>query len=240
MAAPATQRRTRTMVPPRLALAKPFWVRVPASALTLDGFRAWATSKDFPQHVRAAFIDQEVFLEMSNEELETHVLVKGEIARVLMTLCRELKNGKFYPDGALITNKQARVSNNPDASFVARETLEAGRVQLIPRQGAEGQYIEMEGTPDWVLEVVSDSSVEKDTQTLRDAYHRAGIPEYWLVDARGEEISFQILYRRKSGYVAAADRGGWQRSRVFGRSFRLLRQRDDLDLWEYTLEVRAS
>jgi Uma2 family endonuclease len=36
-----------------------------------------------------------------------------------------------------------------------------------------------------VLEVVSASSVEPDTQTLRELYWAAGIKEYWLVDARG-------------------------------------------------------
>ena len=71
-----------------------------------------------------------------------------------------------------------------------------------------------------------------------DAYHRAGIPEYWIIDARGEEIDFHILHRRKSGYASAPARGGWQRSRVFGRSFRLDRKLDEFGLWEYTLHVK--
>jgi Uma2 family endonuclease len=90
-----------------------------------------------------------------------------------------------------------------------------------------------------VLEVISDSSVVKDAELLRTAYHKAGVPEYWLIDARGESISFQILYHRKNGYAAAPVRDGWQRSRVFGRGFRLDRQRDALGLWEYTLHVQA-
>jgi Uma2 family endonuclease len=113
-------------------------------------------------------------------------------------------------------------------------------VRLVPRAGQTERYREIEGTPDWVLEVLSDSSVEKDTEKLRGAYHRAGIPEYWLVDARGEEVVFQILHWRKTGYAAARVRDGWQHSRVFGRSFRLERQRDDLGLWEYTLHVRPE
>lgn len=239
MAAPATQNNTRTTSVGRPS-ERPLWVRVPAGALTLDGFRAWATSDAFPEHLRATFIGGELFLDMSNEDPERHVGVKTEIARVLATLVRDLKLGKFYADGVLVTNESAEVSNNPDASFLSSATLRSRRARLVPREGDEGSFREIIGTPDWVLEVVSDSSVEKDTQTLRRAYHRAGIPEYWLVDARGEEVVFQILYRRKSGYVAAPAQQGWQRSRVFGRSFRLLRQRDDFDLWEYTLEVRDS
>ena len=53
-------------------------------------------------------------------------------------------------------------------------------------------------------------------------------------------IVFTILLRRKNGYAAAPVKDGWQRSKVFGRSFRLTRQRDEFGLWEYTLEVRAA
>jgi Uma2 family endonuclease len=221
------------------ASAERLCVTIPTSALTLEGFRAWATSDAFPEHARAAFLGDEVFLDMSNEEPESHVSVKDEFTRVLSNLNRELKLGKFYGDGLLVSNEAANVSNNPDASFYSRESLQSGRARLVPREGRADRYREVEGTPDWVLEVVSDSTVQKDTRQLRAAYHRARIPEYWLVDARGDALAFQILYRRKNGYVAAPVKDGWQLSRVFGRSFRLVRQRDEFGLWEYTLEVRT-
>jgi Uma2 family endonuclease len=215
-------------------------VSIPTSAFTLAGFRDWATSDDFPEHVRAAFLGDEVFIDMSNEEPESHISVKDEFIRTIKNLNRELKLGKFYGDGLLVSNEEANVSNNPDASFYSRQALQSGRARLVPKADRPNRYREMEGTPDWVLEVLSDSSVRKDTQQLREAYHRAGIPEYWLVDARGDEIHFQILYRRKSGYAAAPVKDGWQHSRVFGRSFRLVRQQDEFGLLEYTLEVLAT
>jgi Uma2 family endonuclease len=89
------------------------------------------------------------------------------------------------------------------------------------------------------MEIVSNTSVRKDTRRLREAYHRAGIREYWLIDARGEEIHFQVLQHTPAGYVAAPGRGGWQRSAVFGRLFRLQRRRGRLRLWRYTLESRT-
>ncbi|SRR6266851_368559 len=215
-------------------------IRIPRNAYTFDGFREWVQSDELPEKLHVAFIDQEIFLDMSKEELETHAMVKAEISRVLMNLIRALMLGRFYLDGVLLTNRLAKVSNNPDALFVSWSTLEKGRGRLVPREGEQRQYLEIEGTPDWVLEVVSDSSVRKDTEYLRIAYHRAGIPEYWLVDARGSEIVFQILYRRKTGYAAARVVDGWQRSRVFGRSFRLVRTAVRLGLWEYTLEVEPE
>jgi Uma2 family endonuclease len=213
-------------------------LRIPASAVTLAGFRAWVTSDDFIEQFRASFIDREIFLDMSPEELETHSVVKNEVSRVISGLVRELRLGKFYPDGTLVTNQAADLSTEPDGTFVTRESLKAGRVRLVARKGRPGQYIELEGTPDWVLEVVSQSSVQKDKKRLRLAYHRAGIPEYWLIDARGERIVFQILRRSRADYRAVAHRGGWYPSRVFGRSFRLDRERDELGLWEYTLQVQ--
>ena len=85
---------------------------------------------------------------------------------------------------------------------------------------------------------MSASSVEKDRETLPDLYWRAGIPEYGVVDARGDRLEFDIFRREPGGYTAVPKRGGWLRSRVFGRSFRLTRQFDDVGNPEYTLSVR--
>jgi Uma2 family endonuclease len=213
-------------------------LRIPPSATKLDGFRRWVKSRDFPDKVRVTFLNGEICLDMSKEEIQTHALVKAEIGRGVMNLNRGTRLGQFYPDGVLITNEDAGVSNNPDGAFVTWETFEKGLVRLVPHEGRRGRFLEIEGIPDWILEIVSQSSVRKDTKDLRLAYHRARIPEYWLIDARGENISFQILQWRKSGYVSVGNRDGWQRSRVFERSFRLSRSVARMGLWEYTLEMR--
>ncbi len=215
-------------------------VHVPASAFTLTGFRSWARSDDFPEQGRISYIGGEVLIDMSGDELETHNLVKLEVASALVALNKKRKFGKLYADGALVSNEVGEVSNQPDASFAFWESIESGRVRFVPREGEEGQFVEIEGSPDWVLEVVSLSSVRKDRVRLREAYFRAGIKEYWLIDARGDEIDFQILWHEQAGYVEApASRGGWQESRVFRRRFRLLRRRDRVGLWEYTLQVKT-
>jgi hypothetical protein len=41
------------------------------------------------------------------------------------------------------------------------------------------------------------------------------------VDARGDELKFDIFHRGPKGYVATRKRGGFLRSAVFGRSFRI-------------------
>lgn len=215
-------------------------VRLPAGVGTLAGFRAWATSGDFPDRLRATFLRGEITLDMSPEELETHNKVKTEATLVVGQLNKELDLGEFYSDGTLVTNEAAELSTEPDASFASWASFETGRVRLVPREDVPGQYVELIGTPDWVLEVVSRYSVKKDTQELREAYHRAGVPEYWVLDARYEEIDFQILRWRRDRYVSAAPRGGWVRSTVFGRRFRLERERNRLGRWRYALRIAAG
>src|SRR5258708_18522346 len=129
MTIPSAARRTRAQASlevPR-SVSDGLYLHIPRNAFTLDGFRAWVLSDEFPEKLRVTYVDQEIYLDMSKEELQTHVVVKGEIARGIMNLSRDTKLGQFYPDGVLITNKAAGVSNNPDGVFVRWESLEKGR-----------------------------------------------------------------------------------------------------------------
>src|SRR5262249_53398729 len=143
---------------------------------------------------------------------------------------------EYLHDGILLTNAEADFSSGPDGAFVSRDSLETSRVRFIEGRGAG--YVELEGSPDMVLEVVSDSSVHKDTVTLRDLYWQAGVREYWLVDVRGERLAFDILRHTAKGYTATRKQGGWLKSAVFGKSFRLSRRIDERGNPEHTLEVR--
>ncbi len=172
---------------------------------------------------------------MSPEETETHNKVKSEISYGIMKINKERDIGEFYSDGTLVTNEEAELSTEPDGTFVKWASFDAGRVRLLPRTDRPGEFVELIGTPDCVLEVVSRSSLTKDTLELRDAYHRAGIPEYWLVNALYDELDFQILRRRRDRYVAVSPRDGWLRSPVFGCRFHLERRRNRRNRWTYTL-----
>ncbi|GEM_PF-601691 len=214
----------------------PGLLHIPRSAHTLAGFREWVLSDEFPEKLPVTFIRGEVYLDMSKEAIRTHAAVKTPVAGTLFNLNQEIDFGDFYINGVLVTNVPAQVSNNPDMVAVFWESLEAGRVRYVTKKVHE---MEIEGSPDWILEIVSTSSVVKDLQQLRQAYHEAGIREYWLIDARGDEIMFQILHWRKTGYAASPSDDGWLRSRVFGREFRLIRKRDRRGAWKYELQVRA-
>lgn len=211
-------------------------VTIPGWVTDIDTFRRWFDSEEVPEKYRAWFLDGEVWVDMSKEQLFTHLALKGAIYAVMWALVRAARSGQLYPDGALLTNRPAGLSGNPDMVYVSHASVADGRVKQIP--GAEVGFVELEGTPDMVLEVVSDSSEKKDNQVLREAYWAAGIPEYWLVDARGEEVEFDLLQHGPKGYRAARKVGGWAKSAVFGKSFRLVKAADPNGNPEFTLEVR--
>ena len=216
-------------------------IEVPPMAHTFDGFREWTYSSSFPDRGRVTFVEGRLIFDMSPERYESHVKVKGVINYVVGALVVENDLGQYYPDGGRLINEHAKVSNEPDAMFASWETLETGKF-APPEDRSDGSHIDMVGTPDWVCEVVSDSSVQKDTQTLRKSYHRAGIPEYWLIDARddGEEVDFQLLIWKSATYEATEEKDGWLFSPVFNRWFRIARSEDRLGNWKYELQVRDT
>jgi len=211
-------------------------VSIPGSTMDLEAFRNWARSEEFPERGQFAFLDGEVWVDLSMEEFFTHNQVKAAIAYTILSLLQRLRSGRFVPDRMLLTHAAANLSVEPDGLFFLWETMKSGRLSLIEAVG-EG-YVELQGTPDMVLEIVSRYSVRKDTLVLRDLYHRAEVPEYWLVDARGETASFQILKYQADGYVEVAAVAGWVRSEVFGCDFQLKRDVDPLGHPQFTLATR--
>lgn len=213
-------------------------VKVPASAHTHEGFREWAVSDDFPKGVRATFIAGEILVDMSPEYFESHNFLKTEISAVIYGIVRQEKLGRFFSDGSLITNEAAALSCEPDASFVSYASLRSGRCRLTEGVSRPDDSKELVGSPDWVVEILSKSSVRKDKQLLRKAYYDAGVQEYWLIDALGDQVDFQLLARGDDGFVATEPQEGWLTSTVFARAFRLTQQRDAAGFLEWSLEVK--
>jgi Uma2 family endonuclease len=212
---------------------------VPPAAHTLAGFRAWALSEDFPDRGRMTFVGGELIIDMSPEYFETHNLIKTEITAVIYGLVKARRSGQVFSDRYFFSNPAAGVSTEPDAMFANSSSLRDGRCRVV-RSSQPGIGEELVGSPDWVLEILSPSSRRKDTKLLRDAYFQAGIPEYWLVDALGEEVDFQILVPEANGYVAVEAKAGWLASPTFRSAFRLTREPGDDGFWLYTLHVQEK
>lgn len=59
------------------------------------------------------------------------------------------------------------------------------------------------GPPDLIVEILSESTGQKDRKLKRNLYQKAGVPEYWLVDPEAQEI---IKYRLKKKLFVEAGR----------------------------------
>lgn len=210
---------------------------LPASGCDLETFRRWALSDESPDHGPVFYLAGEVWIDMSKEQFFSHNRIKTEFTRVLGNIAKKKRLGSYCSDGMLLSNEAADLSGNPDGIFVANASFRSGKVELI--EGAESGFVEMEGSPDMVLEVVSDSSEAKDSEILHELYCKAGIREYWLVDARGDRLEFDIFRRTSRGYSATPKNGGWMKSAVFGQAFRLTRRTNELGHPEFTLKVRS-
>lgn len=143
--------------------------------------------------------------------------------------------GYYFSDRVALTHDAANLSAEPDGLYCSFAALEETRVTLV--EGVDEGFVELEGTLDIVLEVVSTFSVRKDTKVLRELYWRAGIPEYWLVDARKAPVQFDILRRTGKGYAPSRRQRGWLRSKVLGRSFLIESRPDRLGHPQFFLRV---
>jgi Uma2 family endonuclease len=212
-------------------------VRIPPWVVDLDSFRRWARSDDYPEHGGFSFFNGELWVDLGMEQLFSHNRVKTRYNSVLDTLTASEDLGYYFSDNVLLSHPDAGLSTEPDGTFISYSSLSNGRVRLM--KGADEGYVELMGSPDMVLEVVSSTSVRKDTEMLRDLYWRAGISEYWLVDARQSPLRFDILRSTARRYVATRRQGGWLKSAVFGRSFQLTQQTDRLGHPQYHLAMQA-
>ncbi|HVX15683.1 MAG TPA: Uma2 family endonuclease [Pirellulales bacterium] len=216
------------------------WLCVPPSAFELEGFRDWIHSAGFPHGVKATFIGGSLEVETSPEELESHAKLKVELVGELRRLSKRHALGDLFCDSTTVVWPPAGLSTEPDLVFCSWESYRSGRVRESERKEGSNRFVELVGAPDLVVEVVSDSSVSKDKRRLRRTYWQTGIPEYWIVDARGQgHVRFQLLTRGETGYDAVApDDAGFRLSPTFGRRFRIVRRTNPVGRYDYRLLQR--
>jgi Uma2 family endonuclease len=216
-------------------------LRIPEDVHTFEGFERWAESDEFPETGRIDYLAGDVEVALSPEDLYAHGAVKTAITATFHSLITAEDRGDVFSDRTRLTSRFADLSVEPDVLVVLQDSLETGRARPTPGSDRRpNRFSSIEGASDVVVEIVSDSSVSKDTDRLPLLYARAGIPELWLIDARGEkDLRFDIYTLRGIEYVLAErDTGGWSRSPRLGGSFRLTRRYTRPFSWRYTLEHR--
>jgi len=71
----------------------------------------------------------------------------------------------------------------PDVLFIRTENQPSLGAQIL------------DGVPDLTVEVISPSSIRIDRHVKFDAYERAGVPEYWIVDPKARLVEVYTLAR---------------------------------------------
>lgn len=163
-----------------------------------------------------------------------HNKLKGKIDSVLTTLVEEHDSGDFFHDRMFLTHVEAGISTEPDGMFISHGALAAGRAEL--KRGPVS--VEVLGTPDMILEVVSPTSRQKDRVILRELYHRARVPEYWIAEPLADRVELELLVWQSDGYTTSPNVDGWAQSAVFGKSFRITVSNNRSGNPVYRLEVR--
>ena len=214
-------------------------VEIPGDIRTLADFRRWALSDEFPEQGRIDYLGRRIEVDMSPESIFSHGKLKGMIYARLLAVVESADLGHLLIDSTRVSAPEADLSVEPDVVFLSHESIASGRVRLVPKSGAVEDFVEVEGPPDLIVEIVSDASVTKDTARLPAAYAKAGVPEFWLADARREPHQFQIHHLAEGRYAAVKpDAVGFQPSRVLGRRFRLDGRRDQRGFWKFDLVGR--
>jgi len=112
--------------------------------------------------------------------------VNGFLQTLLNYFTRRRKLGKVYgPRSAfrLFPDSAESWAPEPDVAFVLGERTKLWKGSVF------------QGPPDMAVEIVSTDSIDRDTITKRDAYERAGVREYWIIDLIQGKCTFLRLER---------------------------------------------
>src|SRR5262245_35614790 len=132
-------------------------VRIPSWVNDLESFRRWSRSDDYPERGWVSFLDSEIWVDTYMEQLFTHNRVKTRFTGTLAEIAEAEELGYYLSDRASLSNEDANLSTEEDGTFCSFDAIEKKRVRLL--EGVEEGHVEIEGTPDMVLEVVSTRSV---------------------------------------------------------------------------------
>lgn len=214
-------------------------ITIPRWVVDISSFWRWRDQAELPEKLRVHFLNGDVWVDTAVEELFSHNRVKTALGMALAALIEDGGLGVYLGDGMTLSNPAADLVTEPDAMFLSAGSIAAKRVWYEAGKKRKAEATRVVGTPDLVVEIVSPNTADKDTEWLMSAYHNAGIPEYWLIDARdAADLRFDIFRRKPREFVAARRVGGWVKSAVLGKSFRLGRTETAIGIPRYELEVR--
>lgn len=137
----------------------------PRLRMTYEQYLEWAD-----EDTHAEWVDGEVIFQMPATELHQSML--GFIHALLLLYVSRLKLGRVFTAPFPMRLEEQASQREPDLLVVTNDNLSRVRRQYL--------Y----GRADLVVEIISDESVRRDRHEKFREYEDAGIPEYWVLDAR--------------------------------------------------------
>jgi len=212
----------------RETLTVPVWVN------DLESFRRWSHSEEFPTDAKVLYFDGNILVDDSMERL-LHTIVKAALSASIRYWSNQHLPGIVCIDSMRFMHNRANLSSEPDIVFITDESLIDGTAVVEDGDAS----LEIEGSPDLVVEIISPSSSYKDEGILRKKYWQAGVKEYWLADSR-KTPSLTILKRNGKKFTpVAADASGWLRSIVLKAQCRLVAKPGPAATTRVTLEMKS-
>ncbi len=153
----------------------------------------WEDIKDLPEsHGRTEIVDGEFVV--SPTPGSRHQVICSRLGFHLIRFVGENRLGTVYASPIHVILAE-HVHYEPDLCFIAR------------RSGSIIQESYIDGPPDLVIEVISESNRTHDTVVKHRDYALYGVSEYWLVDMRDEVISTWRLRDQAYELLGRARRG---------------------------------
>ena len=97
--------------------------QIPLGLSTWEEFQRWAGSSEFPQRGRIDYVNGNVEVDMSPEDLFTHGTVKGHVYAALLGRIEQLDLGHLFVDRTRVSLSRADLSVEPDIVFVSHQAV---------------------------------------------------------------------------------------------------------------------
>src|SRR6184192_26343 len=95
-------------------LDRPKGVRIPEWVEDLTTFNRWTEQSKYPEMGRFSFVRDNIWVDLSMDELLTHNLLKMAISSALFSLVTTARAGYLFGDRARLSNSVADLSVEPD------------------------------------------------------------------------------------------------------------------------------
>lgn len=137
---------------------------------------------------RYEIIDGDLYVTPS--PVKKHQIVAGNLHALLWNYTRSHRSGRVFIAPFDVILSQHDVVQ-PDVLFITKEHEE-----IAKRRGVEG-------APDLVIEVLSESTRKTDERIKMRRYETFGVSEYWVVDPEAEWI--KVYRRTAAGFQRVAE-----------------------------------